>query len=127
MTPEQISEVADGNADEVIAVLDDMSADDIKSLLDVEKSGKKRKGVTEAAELKLMELEDAAKDPTSAQDDPERDEAAGGTDATTEDTAAPEAGKEARGEEVPDWKKPEYMGPMTGEIALWRLEHLNTK
>lgn len=36
-------------------------------------------------------------------------------------------GKADRGEEIPDWKKPDYTGPLTGEQAMWRNQHITTK
>lgn len=40
---------------------------------------------------------------------------------------AKDGGKDARGEELPDWKKPEYSGGLTGEQAEWRHKHIIQK
>ena len=47
--------------------------------------------------------------------------------AAQEGSVAKDGGKEARGEEKPAWKKPDYNGPLTADQAIWRLNNLYTK
>lgn len=55
-------------------------------------------------------------------------ELSGGAKKKAKKKAATKGGdKAARGEDTPEWQKPEYTGPLSGEQAAWRNRHLTEK
>lgn len=111
--------ILDGNVDEVRDAVSagiesgEIGIPELQGLLDAEAVSKKRQGVIAFLGDKLQVLQDALL--PAGDQDPETDQDAGD--------------KAERGEEVKtqEWKKPEYSGGLTGEQAMWRNTHLDSK
>lgn len=103
---QRLDELLAQNVKDITEVVADMDAEEVEAVKAAEAQGQNRTGVIKAADARLAELNN----------DDEADQS----------EASDEGGKAARGE-MPEWKHPDYSGPLTGEQALWRNENLRTK
>lgn len=102
----------DGNQDDVLKVIaagiegGELGVAELRGLLDAEGAEKKRQKVLHLLSTELEKAANAAED------------------GANEDAPAKAPGKASRGEEIAEWKKAEYSGPLSGEQAEWRRKHL---
>lgn len=101
MTQDELKAMQADNLDDIVPLLDEMSGDDLAALLALEQADKHpRVGLVNPIEELL---------------------------ASRVQAAPPAAAAKAERAEVPDWKKPDYTGPLTADQAYWRNTHLVTK
>lgn len=128
ITPEQIAEILDNKVPDIIELMGDLDLDSMRSLVEQEQSGKNRGGLMEPALKRLAELQQAAlADENTPPESPEEDSADMDVTPPDEGAEVEPTAKQARGEELPEWKRPDYSGGLTVEQALWRGKHIITK
>jgi hypothetical protein len=110
---EKLLAILSGTVPDVEAALAALNPLELARLEELEKAGKNRAGVLNAIEDIILHQ---AGDPPSPHEEAEADKA-----------PVADAGKEARGEEIPGYQKLDYSGPLTMDQAQWRNERIEIK
>lgn len=97
-----LMELLDTNVKEVLVAAQQLSPAELTRLQELEGEGGNRTGVVNGISALIEKQQNGSDDP-------------------------PDGGKADRGEEIPDWQKPDYNGSLTVPQAAWRNEHLTAK
>ena len=125
MTEEELKGLLESSVTDIVDVLGDLSPADITALQDLEAAGKNRSTLLSAIDDYIAaQTGDNEQQPLG---DIEDESVGGGNPDADPDAAQEPAGKAVRGEEEPDWQKPDYSGPLTIPQAEWRNTNIQQK
>lgn len=111
MEHKQLEALLKDNVNDINKMLNELYLVDLARLRTLESAGENRVSL-------LQKIDDEFKD---------REEKAVAL-AVQVESLSKGAGKAERGEEAtPEWKKPEYSGPLSADQAAWRNEHISIK
>ena len=132
MTPDELKELSEQSVSKILEGVGVLSDADLAALHQLELAKDSPRStltaqLVEEAERRGVSLAGSgAPEGDSAEPDeglePGADEEANATEGSDS-----EGGKQQRGEEIPDWKKREYSGPLSMDQALWRSKNIQLK
>lgn len=127
----ETEKILDGSAKEVVKAIvigtsdGSLDIDSLRLLHESESQSNKRQGVLAALARSMDSL--ANKNPATEMNPGEDAPVSDGKSIPESANTAEKSGKQSRGEETPDWQKPDYNGPLTCEKAEWRNKNIKQK